>query len=475
MIKKEIISLFEAWVENNREDIIKKWIELCKIPSVKASAEEGAPFGKECMEALLKSAELFEKDGFNVKVNRDGGYALCSFGTKGKKIGFYSHSDVVPVSDDWIYTSPFEPVIVDGNLIARGAEDNKSGIMLTYCIFLFLKEQNIPLNSILELFIGSDEECGMEDLKAYLKNEAPCDVSFVPDADFPCSVGEKGIYHLMAESIKPFSEIISIEGGQAYNIVLDNVTATVFYSEKIFAELTEITSAKNNISFSKENNVIKINAKGSPKHASIPEGSVNATAVLSDFLLDCDFVCQNDKAILKCAKTLLSCYYGGGMGIHHEDPLFGKTTCVNGLCKTEKGKLQLSFDIRYGDTMNPESLENIVDNALKENSFLAIKKDNSPGFSIDKNSPLPEIFEKIYFEQTGDNLKSVRMAGGTYARKLKNAFSVGTHITPEYKRLKMPEGHGGMHQSDECINIDGFFEAAKVILSYVLACDEIDL
>ena len=64
------------------------------------------------------------------------------------------------------------------------------------------------------------------------------------------------------------------------------------------------------------------------------------------------------------------------------------------------------------------------------------------------------------------------MSGGTYARKLENAFSIGTFI-PRESALKMPDGHGGPHQCDEMIDIEGFFMALRVLVHYVLACDEL--
>ena len=57
----------------------------------------------------------------------------------------------------------------------------------------------------------------MGDMKDYLKEENMPEVSPFPDADFPCSIGEKGIYHLMSESKVTFDSIISIDGGEAYN------------------------------------------------------------------------------------------------------------------------------------------------------------------------------------------------------------------------------------------------------------------
>ena len=65
------------------------------------------------------------------------------------------------------------------------------------------------------------------------------------------------------------------------------------------------------------------------------------------------------------------------------------------------------------------------------------------------------------------------MGGGTYARYLKNAFSVGTQAgyikndTPE-----LPAGHGGAHQSDEILRINQFLEAIKVVALMIHECDK---
>ena len=475
MINKKYNELLDKWICDNKEDILHKWIELAKIPSVKSVAEEDAPFGINCKDALYKAALYFEKDGFETKINDRNTYALCSYGTGEEKIGLFSHSDVVPVGDDWIYTEPFSPVIIDGTLIGRGVEDNKSGVMAALCIFRFLKDNGITLKNKLELFIGSDEECGMGDLKDYLKEETMPKVSLVPDADFPCSVGEKGIYHLMSESKTAFDSIISIDGGEAYNIVLDKVNVRLPLSDSAFAEIVEKTKGKENLDVSVADNCINILVKGVAKHASIPEGSLNAALVACELLLNCSFVSENDKTVLSSAKQMLHCHYGKGMGINHEDPVFGKTTCVNGLCKTVGGKLRLSFDIRYGSTQDSSVLEKTGDEYLEKYGFAPVDKDNRPGFSIDESSPYPTVFENIYAELTGERLNRVTMAGGTYARRLKNAFSVGTYIIKKDREtpvFEMPEGHGGAHQCDECIDIEGFFEAVKVLLNYILACDE---
>ncbi|MBQ7117260.1 MAG: Sapep family Mn(2+)-dependent dipeptidase [Clostridia bacterium] len=476
MIDKNIDTLFTKWLEKNKEDLIGKWIELAKIPSVTSEKKEKAPFGTECARALNYAACLFASEGIESKVYDEGGYALAHLGDGEKTIGLFSHSDVVPVGDGWLYTEPFNPVIKDGSLIGRGVEDNKSGIIASLCLMKFLKDNGIKLRNRLEAFIGSDEECGMKDMLAYLsENEIP-DISFVPDADFPCSTGEKGICHLWAKSTNTLKQIKSIRAGEAFNIVLDKIEAEIEYGEALYNEIAEKLDGNEKITLSDADGVIKLLAKGISKHASIPEGSENAALTLFMLLSECENLCENDRSVLKNAVEALSCYYGKGLNILHEDVNFGKNTCVNGMVKIEDGRLMLSFDIRYGDTMDADLLEKNSAEALDRLGFEIVYKDNSPGFSIDKDSKIPELLERIYAEIALEDKKSVLMSGGTYARKLKNAFSLGTSvILPDRKDkvLQMPDGHGGPHQRDERIDIDGFFTAVRILIHYVIESDKI--
>ena len=55
------------------------------------------------------------------------------------------------------------------------------------------------------------------------------------------------------------------------------------------------------------------------------------------------------------------------------------------------------------------------------------------------------------------------MGGGTYARKLRNAFSLSHSAPWSHKSLDLPEGHGGGHQSDEALGIDALLDGIKYI------------
>jgi succinyl-diaminopimelate desuccinylase len=206
------------WIEENKDGLLKDWISICKTPAIKGEPQENAPFGAECARGLEECTDLFKKRGFEAKTFANSGYSLISYGNGEKTIGIFTHSDVVPVGEDWLYTKPFEPIIKNGALIGRGVEDNKSGIMATLCALEIFRKFNIPLKSRIQLFIGSNEETGMADIEAF-KNEQPMpEISLIPDADFPCSTGEKGICQLYAKSDAAFDEVIDFCGGEAFNI-----------------------------------------------------------------------------------------------------------------------------------------------------------------------------------------------------------------------------------------------------------------
>jgi len=97
----------------------------------------------------------------------------------------YGHYDVQPVDPLELWTTPpFEPVIRDGKIWARGATDNK-GQMLAHVLGVekTLREQGeLPLNLIF-LFEG-EEEIGSPNLAAFLRDhrdELRCDVVAISD------------------------------------------------------------------------------------------------------------------------------------------------------------------------------------------------------------------------------------------------------------------------------------------------------
>ncbi|MBR5613918.1 MAG: Sapep family Mn(2+)-dependent dipeptidase [Clostridia bacterium] len=463
----------KQWIDENKDSLLNEWIEIAKVPAILGEPECDAPFGKACAEGLEKCTKLFSDRGFSAEIFKESGYALVTMGSGEKTIGIFSHSDVVPVGDDWLFTKPFEPVIKDGALIGRGVEDNKSGIMAALCAMEIIRKYNIPLKSRLQLFIGSNEETGMKDIDAFVNEQPMPEISLIPDADFPCSTGEKGICHFFASCDTSCTDVLDFCGGEAFNIVLDKAKATLKYSKELETELCNKSNGQ--ITVSTTDNFIEVEAKGIAKHASDPDGSINAAYLLAELFASAAALPQSDREIMAQIKHILSCPFGTSMELDHCDDLFGRLTFVNGIVSLENGHIKLSFDMRYSSALDHKQLEERAINAFKSLGWSTKIDSNMKGFSISADSKIPQKFEDIYREVTGIEKKSIKLGGGTYARKLENAFSVGTFTTtaehPE-PQLKMPAGHGGAHQCDEMIDIESFFTAVKIITQYILAMDE---
>ena len=477
MVNMNYDTTIKEWIEKNKDEILEKWMKISTIPSIKGEPEADAPFGKACAEALKACSDMFGEYGFETGLYSGNKYALASLGNSDKTIGIFSHSDVVPVNEeDWLFTKPFEPKIVDGTLIGRGVEDNKSGVMAALCAMRIIKECGIPLKSRIVTFVGSEEETGMSDIRAFAEEQPMPDVSLVPDADFPCSIGEKGIFHFWAKSSVDLCDVVEFRGGEAFNIVLDKAVVKLKNKNGLKSELEEKINGKEQFSLDEKDELLILTAKGIAKHACEPEDSVNAAYLAAELLSDTEGLAKPDRDVMKNVKKILACPFGTSMGIDHDDIRFGKLTFVNGMVDVENGKLKLSFDTRYGSTLEPEVLEKRVADSFGSLGWSVEINSHSKGFSIADDSPVPAALEEVYAAVTGFDKKAIRLGGGTYARIIDNAFSVGT-FTMRADRdkpfMEMPSGHGGAHQADEKIDIEAFFDAVRVLTQYIINIDEV--
>ena len=331
------------YIASKRGEIVESLITLAKIPSVRGAALSGAPFGTACREALEAAARLYEKAGFEPEISAAGDYLTAAVGNGGKTIGLFAHADVVPANGEWLLTGPFDPVEREGFLIGRGVCDDKSGIISSLFAARAVKELEIPFRCRLLLFCGSNEESGMADILSFAKENKTPDISLVPDAGFPVYRGEKSILRFWAVS-REKTTLAGFDGGDAFNVVLSEASARLASGES----LTE---------------------RGIPKHAALPEGSVNAAKLLCGRLLSLGTLSPADAGILSFAERLLGDCYGGGFGIESTDPDFGRLTIANGMARLRGGRIALSFDARFGTSVNSDRLEAKLRRFLDENGW----------------------------------------------------------------------------------------------------------
>lgn len=430
----------------HREEMLKLLKELIRIPSVRGAAEEGAPFGRACAEILEYVKGLYKENGFETELDSEGGFLLSYYGKSERSLGLFAHGDVVAVNDDWVHTTPFEPIEKDGCLIGRGALDDKSAIILSLYCAKMLKELEIPFNSRLVMFTGANEETGMADMDNYLKKHKAPDFSLVADTGFPLYRGDKSGMNCWVTFNTGLHDIQSFGGGTAMNIILGKASARV--------------------------NGEEITETGVSRHSALPEGSVNAGYLLAKRLSCRNDICASDKRQMQLLTCVLEKYYGEIYGIEHCDEC-GRLTCTNGVIKIEDGKLILGLNMRFGLTADTEHIKKSIASFYEKHNCTVEFEEEKKGYVMPEDNEYIQACIKAYSDFTGDkNPKLYINAGGTYARKLVRAAEIGPTLKWTAPQ-NTPQGHGGAHQSDECINIEGFFNAAELTMNMLISCDEI--
>ena len=468
---KNIAEAIHLYIKENKSNIVEQLKDLARIPSLTAEAKDGAMFGEGCAKAIFQTEALFREAGLKTHTQKDCAYTVGKTEGDSKTIGLFCHADVVAaVEEDWVITKPFEPIEKDGFLVGRGVEDNKAGIVSAIWALNALRYANaLPKSSVL-IYAGSNEECGMSDLEIFNNDYPSPDFSIVPDNEYPVCRGEKGILRFWADFKTPFENILSIKGGQSLNIVLGSVYCEIRYSEKLFSQLKNACEGKEEYILSHTNDVIKLTAKGRSTHAAYSKNSLNAFWVMIQALKKCDCL-GKDTEILTNAEKLVADPFSEAVGLKTFDAEFLETTCTNGIVDTPNGCLTLSFDTRYGTEIDIDSVTEGYKKYLDSVNAECRITERDDGYVIPESAPVIKAMTDAWYSITGKNDKAKLSYGGTYARKLKNAVSIGTCIatTPA---LSLPDGHGGAHQSDEVIDIEGLLKSIEVIAHMILKADE---
>ncbi|OGU99995.1 MAG: peptidase M20, partial [Ignavibacteria bacterium RIFOXYA2_FULL_37_17] len=146
----------------------------------KNEIEHCAKFVAENLEKIgMSRVEIFKTEGHPVVYSE-------WLGAPGKPtVLVYGHYDVQPVDPVELWNSPpFEPVIKEGKIFARGATDDKGQLFvhLKSVEAFFKTEGSLPLN--IKFLIEGEEEIASESLRVFLKNNTDllkCDAVLVSD------------------------------------------------------------------------------------------------------------------------------------------------------------------------------------------------------------------------------------------------------------------------------------------------------
>ena len=218
----------KKYVADNQARFLEELFGLLRIPSISSESAHKSDMIRAAeywRDAVLKAgadrAEIMPTDGNPVM------YAEKIIDPKLPTILVYGHYDVMPVDpiEEW-RTKPFEPVIKDGKIWARGADDDKGQAFMHAKAFeLMVKTGTLPCN--VKFMIEGEEEIGSGSLTKWLdthKELVKADVILVSDTgmlaeDVPSvTIGLRGLCYVEVEVTGPNRDLHSgLYGGAVAN------------------------------------------------------------------------------------------------------------------------------------------------------------------------------------------------------------------------------------------------------------------
>ena len=465
---KEVYDRIHDYVEKQKAQLTDDLVTLVRVPSVKGEKEPGAPFGRECARVLRVTADLFASHGIQSEIRAESGYLTADLFQGERCFGLFGHADVVSVDDSWILCDPFAAEVRDGFLIGRGSRDDKSGVIASLYAALAIRDLRIPFRSRIRLVVGTEEETGMSDMQRFMAEQTMPDVSLVPDMIYPVGRGEKGTMRITIVSRKKLMAIKDFTGGQSSNIVLGKATVRLPGSPELQETCSGLGSG---FTVELRDGEVILTSKGISKHAGWPEGSLSAARVMTEALSRIPALPEEDRVVLQNAYELLEGYYGEGLHIAEKDPDFGALTCINGLVRMREGHLALSFNIRYGASLDAERIIERVRCRADEMGYDLEVDSYNDGFIIPEDDPALQTLLKCYHEVTGVRAPAVLANAGSYARVFRRSAYSTAPYTRRPDAFHLPEGHGNAHQPDEVVSIDGVVDGAAMLGAMLVSLD----
>jgi acetylornithine deacetylase/succinyl-diaminopimelate desuccinylase-like protein len=223
----------QAWKEyqlQNKDRFLNELLDLLRIPSVSADSKYKADVAR-CADAVKES--LLKAGADKAEVVPTAGHPIV-YGEKivdpsRPTVLVYGHYDVQPPDplELW-HSGPFEPVIKDGKIYARGACDDKGQMFMHVKAFEIMNQSgDLPCN--VKFMIEGEEEVGSVNLGKFLednKERLKADIVLVSDTSMismehpSIESGLRGLAYMEVEVTGPNRDLHSgVYGGAVNNPV----------------------------------------------------------------------------------------------------------------------------------------------------------------------------------------------------------------------------------------------------------------
>ena len=216
------------YLNDHKDKFLNELLDLLRIPSVSADKKfdgdvrNAATFVKDQLIAAgVDYAELCETKGHPIV------YAEKIIDSTFPTVLVYGHYDVQPADPYELWDHPpFEPIVKNDRIYARGACDDKGQMYMHVKAFEAMMETN-ALTCNVKFMIEGEEEVGSDNLEAFIKEEKQklsADVILISDTsiinnDTPSiTVGLRGLSYLEVEVTGPNKDLHSgVYGGAVAN------------------------------------------------------------------------------------------------------------------------------------------------------------------------------------------------------------------------------------------------------------------
>jgi len=213
------MQIWKDYQQKNKDRFLNELLELLRIPSVSARSEHkndmhrcAEAVKQKLLEAGADKAEVFSTKGHPVV------YAEKMIDPVKPTVLVYGHYDVQPPEplELW-HSGPFDPVIKDGKIFARGACDDKGQFyMHVKALETLVQTNSLPVN--IKFIIEGEEEIGSMHLAEFVKeNKAllKADVILISDTAMismeapSIDVGVRGLIYVEIEVTGPNRDLHS--------------------------------------------------------------------------------------------------------------------------------------------------------------------------------------------------------------------------------------------------------------------------
>lgn len=460
----------KAWITEKMPDIVRDLKRICKIKSVAECGETDCPpYGQGCRDVLQEMLQMGRENGFETHNYENYVGRITYPGKTEENIGVWAHLDEVEEGKDWDYP-PYEPTVKDNYFIARGCQDNKSSAIIGLYALKYMKEHGLQLNHTMELYLGTCEEQGMYELDYFLEHYKAPSLSLVPDSGFPVCCGERGSFNgeLICKEVCSAS-IVELDCGHELYTIPGRTVLTIKDTEDARQKCKDLPK---DIQAEYTEAGIVLTATGISTQASNPSKGKNALTILADFICERELLGETERKTFAFISDINRDCQGEALHVKCEDELSGWTTLVATRLKNVQGHLVIDFISKYPVTKNDYPFEQNASEAAEKRGFSLKTTRLSKANFFDPERREVKVLTQVSNEVLQRADKPFVMSGGTYARKLPNAFAFGTGMPlPKAPEGLFRPGHGDYHQPDESISLERVQKGLEIYIQGLLRLD----